>query len=50
MKSILDRSFRYTPAAQSTPERLRAKFRKLIAEQQSKKDSKVAPIRSSHGR
>jgi hypothetical protein len=43
MKSILDRSFKYTPAAQSTPEKLRAKFRKIIAEQQ--KPSNIAPIR-----
>ena len=33
MKSILDRSFRYTKAAETTPEYLRAKFRRLMREQ-----------------
>jgi hypothetical protein len=35
MKSILDPKFRYVRAAETTPEYLRAKFRKLIREQSS---------------
>jgi hypothetical protein len=44
MKRIYDKSFRYTKAAETTPEYLRAKFRKILREleQQSKA---VVPLR-----
>jgi hypothetical protein len=32
MKRIYDKSFRYTKAAETTPEYLRAKFRKILRE------------------
>jgi hypothetical protein len=32
MKRIYDKSFRYTKAAETTPEYLRAKFRKIMRE------------------
>jgi hypothetical protein len=45
VKSILDRSFRYTPAAQSTPEYLRAKFQKIRKQLEAQKVSNVAPLK-----
>lgn len=48
MKSILNPSFKYTPAALSTTERLREKFKKLIEEQQARpKVSQIKPVKRS---
>lgn len=45
-KSILDRSFRYTPAASTDLRKTFAKARKLLAEQAAKQvESKVAPLK-----
>lgn len=45
MKRITDPTFKYVPAAQSTPERLRAKFRKLIAEQKVRESEVAQKVR-----
>lgn len=47
MKSILDRTFRYVPASQSTPERLLRIFRERMRERQAndaEAKAKVKPI------
>jgi hypothetical protein len=48
--NILDPRFKYTPAAQSTPERLREKFRRIRAEQKrisTERSEKVQPLRKA---
>lgn len=49
MKSILDRSFKYTPSAQTSAEYLRAKFRKIMREQEKAK-APVTQLRKTHQR
>lgn len=47
MKSILDRSFQYTPSGQTTTEYLRAKFKRIQKQLQANQieaQAKVAPI------
>lgn len=47
MSRILDRSFRYTPAAETTPEYLKRKFDKeirRIAEEKKKDDAAKAEL------
>lgn len=43
-KSILDRAFAYTPASATTPEYLRAKFRKIARELAAAAKAKPAPV------
>jgi len=52
VKSILDPSFRYVKAAETTPEYMRAKFKKMIREQKEREQSikaeaavKVKPLK-----
>ena len=42
MKSILDSSFRYTKAAETTPEYLRAKLRRIGRQMQQERERNLA--------